>query len=76
MRKLEKLEISQLKSLMTDDRWQLVVRLMNHRLNEINAQEITGTNAFETLRALHQREGGTKALLEFFDSIDTGAFND
>lgn len=68
--KLDKLQKSKLKNLMSGDDWDLIELLVARKVAELNAQPITGTNAFETLRALHIKEGKVQSLQLFLDELE------
>lgn len=59
-------------ALMDKPGWDALAKLVAVTINELNARETPGQNAFETLRALHTREGQVKGLREFFDGIEKG----
>lgn len=71
---LNKAEISQLKQLMKEEGWEILLRVLAGYINELNAENITGQNAFEALRALHSRQGKVEGLTEFFEHLDKKAF--
>lgn len=70
--RMTKLEIAQFKDLMQGDKWELLMKLLGQRINDLNAKEITGLDSFQTLKELHTRDGMVKGLKEFFDSIERG----
>jgi hypothetical protein len=76
MKKLSKAEVSVLKMFMQGDAWDLILRLLGGRISELQAADMTGQNAFETLRALHLRDGGVTELKKFFDDLERGAFSE
>ena len=56
--------------LVRSDTWDVIMRMLNDRLDEIGRAEITGQNAFEELRALHKREGAKEELVDFFNKLE------
>jgi hypothetical protein len=72
----ERKMMAKLKEFMTTDSWDILIRLMNKRVNELYREQITGRDSFETLRALHMREGKIHGLLSFFDDLEIGASNE
>lgn len=67
---LDKLQEGVLKRLVREDAWDILVKAMGEYIDKINAEEITGGDAFQELRALHERQGGVKHLKAFFDAIE------
>ena len=68
--KLNNAEKSAIRILVTGDTWDIIMRVLNDRLDEIGRREVTGQNAFEELRALHKREGAKEELVAFFDLLE------
>lgn len=75
MSKITKIQGQQLKKMMQGDEWDTVIKLLGEFTDEENALEITGTNEFETLRALHRHEGVRDGLSRFFEKLERGAFD-
>lgn len=75
MSKITKVQGQQLKGMMKEDAWDTVIKLLAIFIEEDNAQEITGNNEFETLRALHRHQGRVEGLTTFFDKLERGAFD-
>ena len=75
MTKLNKLQCSQIKGWMQEESYNAVFQFFQNRLEEIRSQEITGNTEFETLRALHKKQGREEALLEFFNDLDKQAYD-
>lgn len=71
---INKAEISQLKLLMKESAWETLLRLLGEHMDAINAEDISGTNEFETLRMLHTNQGKVDGLKEFFDQLERKAF--
>lgn len=71
----EKQLMAKLKNLMTTESWDILIKLMNRRVGELHRESITGRDAFETLRALHMKEGRIDGLLKFFDDLEIMASN-
>lgn len=71
---MDKHTSSQLKSMMTDPRFDLLVLLVAERIRKLEQEPITGQNEFETLRSLHTIRGKITGLKEFFDDLERGAY--
>lgn len=71
----ERQMMAKLKNLMTTDTWDILIKMLNRRVAELYQDPITGRDSFETLRALHMREGRIDGLLKFFDDLEIGASN-
>lgn len=69
----EKQLMAKVRTLMMTDEWDALMRLVNRRVVNLSREPVTGRDAFETLRALHTREGRIDGLLKFFDDLDNGA---
>jgi hypothetical protein len=52
--------------------WEVMMKLAAMTINDLNGREVPGTDAFETLRALHIREGQVRGIREFFDGVERG----
>ena len=65
-----------IKSLMQEERWGVLMKLLGDHITAINDEEIVGNNEFESLRMLHTNQGKVKGLEEFFDKLERGAFDD
>lgn len=76
MAALTKLEVAQLQELQKGDAWDVVVRMLETRIKQINAtgMETVADNAFEELRAKHKAQGGVEELKKFFEDLERGAF--
>ncbi len=74
MAPLNKLQKSQIKAWMQEESYTAVFQFFTNRINQIRAEEITGNSEFETLRALHMKQGREQALLEFFNDLDKQAY--
>jgi hypothetical protein len=72
MAKLNKGESASLMAIMDKPCWSALTKLVAMTINELNAREIPGQNEFETLRALHIRQGRTEGLKEFFNDLENG----
>ncbi len=72
---LKKEQFALLKAMMREPGWDVLLQCVAERINELNADKPTGQNAFETLRALHIREGKVDGLTEFFDKVEKNAFD-
>lgn len=73
---LNKLEKAQLRTLQQDSSWEIVLRMLARRIDEINARgmETAADTAFEELRAKHKAQGGVEELKKFFNDLEQGAF--
>lgn len=63
-----------IKQLMKTEEWDSVVRFFSYKIDKWREETVAGTNAFETLRNLHQREGKVDGLTEFMDQLERQAF--
>ncbi len=63
-------ERAMLKRLIQDDAWNVLMEQLQKRLDELNAEPITGQNAFEELRSLHMKQGRIDGIKQFFDDIE------
>ncbi|MES2216639.1 MAG: hypothetical protein V4481_05090 [Patescibacteria group bacterium] len=72
MAKLNKSESGAVFAIMDKPGWAALMKLVAMTINDLNARSVPGTNAFETLRSLHIREGKVDALKEFFNGIENG----
>lgn len=72
-RKITTAEASQIRSLMQEQGWDVVQRLLEDEVASINAEPAQGSDAFSTLRALHRREGRVDGLKSFFEKLERGA---
>lgn len=59
---------------MRDERWTAVIQFLALKLDQWRAQEITGSSAFEELRALHKRDGKVEGMNEFMEQLEAQAF--
>lgn len=70
-----KAEASAIRTIMQGAGWEVIVKLHGEKIEKLRAEKVTGTNEFETLRALHIREGKVEALTEFFEELENLASN-
>lgn len=70
MAKLEKSHLALIKRLLKMDEWDAMQAALEEYINELRAQQPSGRNGFETLRALHRKEGGVDHLREFFNKLE------
>ncbi len=68
-------ESQMIKNLMNSDGWNELLTLLGREIDELHAEPIAGSNEFETLRALHYRDGKVAGLKEFFDKLERRAFD-
>lgn len=61
---------------MQDSRWDAVAKFYGLKLDQWRSELISGANAFEELRALHNRDGRVSGLTEFMDQLERQAFED
>ena len=69
---LDKLKKSKIKAWVQENNgsYDAVIELLAEYLRKTDAEEITGQNAFESLRQLHTNQGKVAGLKEFFDSLE------
>lgn len=72
---LDKKEKAQVKSLMSDQRWLMVIKFAALKTDYWKDQAITGRTGFEELRSLHKRDGKIEGLIEFMDQLEKEAFD-
>lgn len=72
MARLNKTDTGQLMGMMGKPGWEVLLKLVSMTIGELNSREIPGQNEFETLRALHTRQGKVDGLKEFFNGIENG----
>lgn len=75
MTQITKVQGAALKHMMQGDAWNVVMQLLGNELDTLRDQEVTGTNAFETLREVHTRQGKIVGLTDFFNKLERGAFD-
>lgn len=71
---LTKLQKSQIKGWMQEESYAAVFQFYKNRIEEIRAEEITGQDSFQTLKALHKKQGREEVLQEFFNDLDRQAY--
>jgi hypothetical protein len=71
--KITKTEAAQLRGLMKESGWDVVIRILADEIDAIRSEEIAGNNEFEELRMLHLNRGRVQGLKEFFDKLERGA---
>jgi len=76
MASLTKAQQAQARSLMKDARWDAILRFSALKLEQWRSESVTGTSAFEELRAMHKRDGKIEGLVEFLDQIERQAFEE
>lgn len=76
MATLSKFEQAQLKGLLKDDRWSVFEKYVAGHLQSLQEGRVTGQNAFETLRALHTKEGKIEGIEILMQLLENAAFND
>lgn len=67
---LDKGQMALLKQMVRGDAWDVLLLALKDYLDGLKDQQITGANAFETLRELHTRQGKEDGLKEFFDKVE------
>lgn len=72
MANLNKKEISALRAIMREPGWDILFKLSVQLINEYNEKTVSGTNAFETLRSLHTKQGMVAGITELFEIADRG----
>lgn len=73
MSNLTKIEIQSIRSLLEDDRWQViekVIELLNKRWDD---DKTYGTDAYTELKDLHLKQGRKEALKVFIETLETQA---
>lgn len=73
--KITKTEGSQIRAVMKEVGWDVIMRLLGDEITVIDGEDIGGNNEFETLRLLHRNEGRVQGLKEFFDKLEHGAID-
>lgn len=70
--KISREDKSKLRVWMQDDggSYDTVIVLLAQYIADVQAQDITGENEFQTLRALHLQKGKVDGAKEFFDEIE------
>ena len=70
--KLQKLDKAKVKAWIrdSDGSYDIISRLMAEYAVIINNTEITGENAFQTLKQLHTQKGKVDGVTEFFNEIE------
>lgn len=65
-----------LRNLQEDAAWEVVLRMLKGRLEDLGAHAygIQGESEFTTLRALHKVQGAAEGLKQFFEDLERGAF--
>jgi hypothetical protein len=76
MVKITKTEASMIRSIHTEPGWNVIVRMLGQRIEELGARagSVQGETEFQTLRALHRAQGGIEELKQFFEDLERGAF--
>lgn len=57
----------------TEGTYDLVLAMSAKYVEKIQAEEITGSDAFQQLRMLHINQGKMEAMKEFFDQLEAEA---
>lgn len=71
---ITKAQGAQIRSLMKEDRWDAIVRFVSLKIETWNNEDVNGNDAFQTLRALHMRDGKVAGVREVFDQMERQAF--
>ena len=69
-------EKKQIKGIMKLEGWDAVMRFVGLKLDQWQAESVTGQSAFEELRALHKRDGKIEGVTEIFDQLEKQGFDD
>lgn len=72
--KLSSADKSRIKQLMKSDEWNSVLHFYAIKMTQWKDEKITGTNEFETLKALHTMQGKVDGLEEFMNQLEQQAF--
>lgn len=77
MATLNKTEASMLRNIQQDAGWEVVLRTLKQRLDELGerAGSVQAETEFLTLRTLHKTQGGIEELKQFFEDLERGAFS-
>lgn len=73
---LDKGQERTLKQLVKEDAWDVLILAMGIFIDRVNATPASGTDAFQTLRDLHIKQGKVDGLREFFDDIEKLNFSE
>ncbi len=73
MASLTKAEKSQIKALMREPGWSAFLRFVALKTGQWKEAAISGKDAFETLRALHSRDGKVDGVTELLDEMERSA---
>ncbi len=74
--KIDKTQAAAIKRLMQSDAWSVVEQALANRVNKLKAEEVNGSDEFQTLRMLHKKQGKIEGLVEFFEDLEKQAFDD
>lgn len=58
---------------MTDEGYAMLEQLKEKMIRKWNDGPISGQDAFQTLRAIHRREGKIEGINEFFETLEQEA---
>ena len=72
---LNKMEKSLIKGLMRENGWSALLKFVAMKTEQWQEQAITGTTAFEELRALHTRDGKVNGVKELFEEMERSALD-
>lgn len=70
---LDRLQKQTLQRMVKEDSWDILVYSLKEYIDRIQAEEVIGSNEFETLRTLHIKQGKISGLTEFFSKVEQGA---
>ena len=76
MAKIDKAQAGAVKRLMQSDGWSVIETALANRVSRLKAEEVNGSDSFETLRMLHKKQGKIEGLVEFFEDLEKQAFDD
>lgn len=58
-----------LKVMLTDKGYEMLENLRDKMIRDWNNRTVSGQDAFQTLRAVHRKEGKVEGLMEFFETL-------
>ncbi len=58
------------------ENWNVLMKFVMEEIEKIQAEEIVGQTAFDTLRMLHKNQGKVEGIKEVFDKLERQAFDD
>ena len=62
-----------LKVMLSEKGYDMLCELRDKVIRRWNDQTVSGQDAFQTLRAVHRKEGKVEGLVEFFETLEKEA---